>query len=65
MCYVKFKETNQMWSPLKINQSINTESSCGRNNKSMNSCFYEIARNSYLFDVLRRRKTEDSENVFF
>ena len=41
MCYVKFKETNQICSPLKISQSINAESACDRNNKSMYSCFYE------------------------
>ena len=41
MCYVKFKETNQICSLLKISQSINAESSCDSNNKSMYSCFYE------------------------
>ena len=37
----KFKETNQISSPLKISQSINAESSCDRNNKSVYSCFHE------------------------
>ena len=41
VCYVKFKETNQIWSPLKISQSINAESACDRNKKNMYSCFYE------------------------
>ena len=41
MRYVKFKETNQSCSPLKISQSINAESACDRNNKSMSRCFYE------------------------
>ena len=41
MRYVKFKETNQICSPLKISQSINAESACDRNNKSMYRCFYE------------------------
>ena len=39
---MKFKETNQIFSSLKISQSINTESStCDRNNKRMYSWFYE------------------------
>ena len=41
VCYVKFKETNQICSPLKISQPINAESACDGNNKSMYSCFYE------------------------
>ena len=37
----EFKETNQICSPLKISQSMNAESACDGNNKSMYSCFYE------------------------
>ena len=33
--------SNQIYSPLKNSQSINAESACDRNNKSMYSCFYE------------------------
>ena len=64
MCYVKFKETNQICSPLKINQSINAESSCDRNNKSMYSCFYKSKK--FLSCLIKKEeKTENSENVFF
>ena len=56
---MKLKETNQIFSPLKISQSINAERACDRNNKSMYSCFYENKR------FLSGKKTEDSENVFF
>ena len=52
---MKFKETNQICSPLKISQSINAESSCDRNNKSMYSSFYES----------KKFLSEDSKNVFF
>ena len=38
---MKFKETNQICSPLKISRSINAESACDRNNKGMYSYFYE------------------------
>ena len=38
---LKFKATNQVCSSLKISQSINPESACDRNKKSMYSCFYE------------------------
>ena len=64
MCYVKFKKTNQICSPLKISQSINAESSCDRNNKSMYSCFYESKK--FLSSLIKREreKIEDSENVF-
>ena len=54
---MKFKETNQICSPLKISQSINAESACDRNNKSMYRCFYESKK--------ERGKKEDSENVSF
>ena len=37
----EIEEANQICSPLKISQSINPESACDRNNKSMYSCFYE------------------------
>ena len=40
MCYVKFKETNQICSLLNFSQAINTKSACNRNNKDMYSCFY-------------------------
>ena len=64
MRYVKFKETNQICSPLKISQSINAESSCDRNNKSMYSSFHES--NKFLGCLMQsEEKTEDSENVFF
>ena len=59
MRYVKFKETNQICSPLKISQSIIAESACDRNNKSMN------ARNSLVVWCIEREKTEGSEKVFF
>ena len=38
---MKFKEADHICSPLKINQSINAETACDRNNKSVYSCFYE------------------------
>ena len=64
MFYVKFKETNQICSTLKISQSINAESSCDRNNKSMYSCFCESKK--FLSCLMKREeKTEDNENVFF
>ena len=64
LCHVKFKETNQICSPLKISQSINAESSCDRNNKSMYSCFYKSKK--FLSCLIsREEETEDSENVFF
>ena len=40
MCYVKFKETDQICSLLNFSQAINTKSACNRNNKDMYSCFY-------------------------
>ena len=49
---MKFKETNQICSPLKISQSIN-------------AAFYKSKKFLGLFDVERRKKTEDGENVFF
>ena len=55
--YVKFKETNQSCSPLKISQSINAESACDRNNKSMYRSFMKARK--------RGETKEDSENVFF
>ena len=41
MYYVKLKEANQICTDLTITQSINAESACDRNNKSMYSCFHE------------------------
>ena len=38
---VYFANNDQIYSPLKVSQSINAESACDRNNKSMYSCFYE------------------------
>ena len=64
MCYVKFRETNQICSPLNISQSINTGSVCDRNNKSMYSCFYESKK--FLSCLMYwEEKKQDSENVFF
>ena len=54
---MKFKETNQICSPLKISQSINAESACDRNNKSMYHSFMKARK--------RGETKEDSENVFF
>ena len=73
MCYDKFKETNQICSPLQISQSINAEQlTCNRNNKGIYSCFYESKKFLVcLMDRERERerereeKTEDGENVFF
>ena len=69
MCYVKFKETNQICSPLKISQSINAESACDRN---MYSCIEKAcivafmkSRNSLVVWCIERKKTEDIEHVFF
>ena len=62
MCYVKFKETNQICSPLKISQSINAESACDRNNKGMYSCFYESKK---FLDVLRGKKQKILKMNFF
>ena len=60
---MKFKETNQICSPLKISQSINAESSCDKN-KNMHGCFYESKK--FLSTLFReKKKTEDSENNFF
>ena len=58
---MKFKESNQIFSSLKISQSINTESStCDRNNKRMYSWFYESKKL-----LGKKKKTEDGENVLF
>ena len=45
------KKNNQICSSLKISQSIKAESSCDRNNR--------------VVWCRERKKTEDSENVFF
>ena len=60
MRYVKFKETNQICLPLKVSQSINAESACDKNNKSM----YESKK---LLSCLmyREEKKQDSENALF
>ena len=64
MRYVKFKETNQICSSLKISQSINAESAFDRNNKSMYRCFYESKK--FLSCLMYwEEKKQDSENVFF
>ena len=40
--YVRLKAANQIWSLLKISQSINAEySTCDRNNKGMYGCLHE------------------------
>ena len=62
---MKFKETNQICSPLKISESINAKkSTCGRNNKGIYSCFYE-SKDSSVVSSRESKKTEDGENVFF
>ena len=65
MCYIKFKETNQICSPLKINQSINAESVCDGNNKTMYSCFYENKKFLSCLLYWEEKKAGDSENVSF
>ena len=63
MCYVKFKETNQIGSPLKISQAINAESKiCDWNNKC--SCIYEGKRILGCLMYREEKKTEDGENLF-
>ena len=62
---MKFKETNQICSPLKIIQSINAESSSDRDNRSTYSAAFMKARNSLLVSCRDRKKTEDSETVSF
>ena len=67
---MKFKENNQICSPLKISQSINAESACDRN---MYSCIEKAcivvafmkSGNSLVVWCIEKKKTEDSENVFF
>ena len=65
MYYVEFKETNQISSPLKISQSMNAESACGRNNKSMYSCFYESKKFLSCLMYSEGKQTEYSQNVLF
>ena len=61
VCCVKFKETNQIFSSLKISQSINTESStCDRNNKRMYSWFYESKK---LLGCLMKRKEKKKQKM--
>ena len=55
MSNVKFKETNQICSALKISQSVNAESAYDRNNKSMYSCFMK-ARNILAVWCIEREK---------
>ena len=49
-------------SPLKISQSINAESTCDGNNKSMYSCFYGSKK---FLDVLRGKKQKIVKMYFF
>ena len=59
---MKFKETNQICSPLKISQSINAEhSTCDRKNKGMYSCFDE----SKKFLNAERGKKQMMKTYFF
>ena len=63
---MKFKQTNQICSPIKIRQSINVEySACDRNNKGTYSSVFMKARNSLVVPCREREKTEDGENLFF
>ena len=62
---MKFKETNQIFSPLEISQSITVECSTReRNNKGMYSHFCESKKFLGCL-IYREEKTEDGENVFF
>ena len=60
LCEIQRNQSNL--SPLKIRQSINAESACDRNNKSMYRCFYESKKERgkkkivemYFFKVLAK-----------
>ena len=60
---MKFKETNQICSPLKINQSTLKAHVI----EITKACIVAFMKQELpqLFDVLKGKKTEDSENVFF
>ena len=62
----KFKQTNQIGSPLKIKQPINVgKSTCYRNNKGTCNFFYK-ARNPLVVQCReKRKKTKDGANLFF
>ena len=64
MCYVKFKETNQICSPLKISQSIDAERACDKNNKAWIVAFMKT-RNPLIVWCIEGKKTEDSENMAY
>ena len=55
LCEIQRNQLNL--SPLKISQSINAESACDRNNKSMYRSFMKARK--------RGETKEDIENVFF
>ena len=63
LCEIQRNQSNLL--TFKNYPTINAESSCDRNNKSMYSCFYESKKFLSCLMHWEEKKTEDSENVFF
>ena len=63
MCYVQFKETNQIYSPLKISQSIKLNKAHVIEITKACAVAFMKARNSMVFSIRERKK--HGENVFF